>query len=97
MTPRKDRAEFVVRSHTGPVWSPVPWQTRAACRDHDPELFHDQHREDVAISICRGFAGSAPCPVREECLAQALRLGDSGVYGGTTERQRKRMRRKAAA
>lgn len=97
MPPRKDRADHIVPSHAGPPWSPEPWQNRAACRDHDPELFHDPTWQAAALTVCRGRGDQPPCPVRDACLAQALHMGDSGVYGGTTEAQRRRMRRRRAA
>jgi hypothetical protein len=31
----------------------------------------------------------APCPVRRECLDYALTCGCTGIYGGTTEAERK--------
>jgi WhiB family redox-sensing transcriptional regulator len=75
------------------------WRDDAACRHTDPDLFFpvgtagpalDQINE--AKRICRA------CPVRERCLAWALNLGTaSGVWGGTTEDERRAMRRAAPA
>ncbi|HLA66551.1 MAG TPA: WhiB family transcriptional regulator [Acidimicrobiia bacterium] len=70
-----------------------PWAAYASCRRADPELFFPVDDEDAeaAIKICRG------CAVREECLGWAL---DSriryGVWGGTTERDRRRLQRRTA-
>lgn len=70
-----------------------PWAAYAACRQADPDLFFPAEGDDaaVALRICRG------CPVRAECLEWAL---DSrvryGVWGGTTERDRRRLQRRTA-
>ena len=70
------------------------WMDQAACASHsDPDLWfaeqgeHDRRRE--ALGIC------AACPVRAACLAYVLSMPpQSGIWGGTTEDQR-RSRRKA--
>ncbi len=70
-----------------------PWAAYAACRDADPDLFFPTSEADVAAAqrICRG------CPVIEECLNWALDTRVRyGVWGGTTERERRRMLRKTA-
>jgi WhiB family redox-sensing transcriptional regulator len=72
------------------------WRDRAACRGLDPEIFYPVSDEDAAEakSIC------AVCPVREACLEYALANRErDGVWGGATERERRRMirqRRKSA-
>lgn len=76
----------------------VHWTARAACRDHDPELFfpvgggmHAQWQARQAKDICHG------CPVEAVCLAWALDTGQAhGVFGGTTEEERRHMRRERA-
>lgn len=77
-------------------FDPMPWAERGDCRTVDPELFHPHPgRKDVAASakaIC------AACPVRTPCLAYALADPSvGGIWGGTTERERARRRRKGAA
>jgi len=62
------------------------------CAETDPEVFMpDQAADSVhtqqAKAICR------QCPIQQECLAFALRNGESGVWGGTSELERDRMRR----
>ena len=58
-----------------------------------PELFFPADDDDAepAIKICQG------CAVREECLLWAL---DSriryGIWGATTERDRRRLQRRTA-
>ena len=69
------------------------WRTRAACRDADPELFFPLGTSDATLPqidaakrICR------TCSVREPCLRWALGSGDAGVWGGTTEAERRKLR-----
>ena len=69
----------------------IPWQERARCREHDPEVFFPEKggSSREAKRIC------ADCPVRIECLAEALdnRI-EWGVWGGLTERERRALLRK---
>jgi WhiB family redox-sensing transcriptional regulator len=79
-----------------PTTTTTTWRDRAACRGLDPEIFYPVSDEeaDVAKGIC------AECPVREACLEYALTNRErDGVWGGATERERRRMirqRRKSA-
>lgn len=74
----------------------VSWRQRAACRGVDPEAFYPASDEEAeeAKSVCR------VCPVREACLEYALANRErDGVWGGATERERRRIirqRRKTA-
>lgn len=77
--------------------SPPPddrWVLRAACREADPDLFYSDDADDVrvALSYCER------CPVADTCLTVALANGERfGVWGGTTERQRRRRLRRGEA
>jgi WhiB family redox-sensing transcriptional regulator len=66
------------------------WASQAACKRKDPDsLFVQGAAQHVAKLICRG------CPVRAECLADALDNRDEfGVWGGMTERERRALLRK---
>ncbi|AIJ25199.1 MULTISPECIES: WhiB family transcriptional regulator [Amycolatopsis] len=80
----------------------IDWRTRAACRDEDPELFFPvSEMGPGARQVARAKAVCASCPVRAECLAYALDSGlDNGIFGGTTEQERRsliRSRRRAEA
>lgn len=69
------------------------WRNRAACRDEDPDLFFPERGESIeaAKEIC------GRCPVRLDCLRYALKVGiHHGVWGGASERARRRMRRHRA-
>ncbi|NYH52650.1 MULTISPECIES: WhiB family transcriptional regulator [Nocardiopsis] len=64
--------------------------TRAKCREIDPDaLFVQGAAQNRAKLICRG------CPVRTQCLAEALdgRI-EFGVWGGMTERERRALLRR---
>ncbi|MFP5577158.1 MAG: WhiB family transcriptional regulator [Acidimicrobiia bacterium] len=61
-----------------------------ACRGADPDVFFPDRGESLepAKRIC------GECVVRDECLEHALRNGERfGVWGGTSERERRRLRR----
>jgi WhiB family transcriptional regulator, redox-sensing transcriptional regulator len=62
------------------------WELYAACCKVDPELFFDTALVEEAQAIC------SSCPVRRECLEDALAHPEQhGVWGGTTARERRRM------
>jgi len=66
------------------------WPSQAACRTGNPDaLFVQGAEQNVAKRICRS------CPVRYECLADALdnRI-EFGVWGGMTERERRALLRR---
>lgn len=70
------------------------WRLEGACIGADPELFigvegEDEGqkwaREKVAKDVCAG------CSVRGECLDVALANKERGVWGQTTDAERRRM------
>ena len=66
------------------------WSARAACRGTDPDtLFVQGAAQNRAKAVCMG------CPVRTECLADALdNRVEFGVWGGMTERERRALLRR---
>lgn len=69
----------------------LDWKADAACRDLDLDLFFPDAEADSApaLAVC------AVCPVRQACLDFALRTRQNdGVWGGHTETERKRLRRR---
>jgi WhiB family redox-sensing transcriptional regulator len=66
------------------------WATRAACGGESPDaLFVSGAAQHRAKTVCRG------CPVRTECLADALdNRVEFGVWGGLTERERRALLRR---
>jgi WhiB family transcriptional regulator, redox-sensing transcriptional regulator len=69
------------------------WQEQANCLGVDPDLFFPERGASTreAKSVCRG------CEVRAECLEYALAHGEKfGIWGGLSERERRRVRRERA-
>lgn len=72
------------------------WRKRSVCREEDPDLFFPigsalpaLRQEERAKKVC------ARCPVSTACLKWALETGESfGVWGGTTEMERRAMKRR---
>jgi WhiB family redox-sensing transcriptional regulator len=66
------------------------WSLQAACGDEAPDsLFVSGAAQHRAKSVCKG------CPVRTECLADALdNRVEFGVWGGLTERERRALLRR---
>jgi WhiB family redox-sensing transcriptional regulator len=64
------------------------WYQRAACRGVGTEGFIIDKGHRLSRGLCQD------CPVRQECLDTALADPDLvGVWGGTSERERREMRR----
>lgn len=68
------------------------WREAAACRDTDPELFFPLSESGKSLDqVAEAKAICAGCPVRQPCLAFALRTGQAhGIWGGLTEEERRR-------
>ena len=68
------------------------WQERALCSQTDPEAFFPEKGGSTreAKRICTG------CEVRAECLEYALQHDERfGIWGGLSERERRRLKRRA--
>ncbi|MGH3719900.1 MAG: WhiB family transcriptional regulator [Pseudonocardiaceae bacterium] len=68
------------------------WQERALCAQTDPEAFFPEKGGSTreAKRICAG------CEVRAECLEYALTFDERfGIWGGLSERERRRLKRDA--
>ncbi|MFZ2057505.1 MAG: WhiB family transcriptional regulator [Acidimicrobiales bacterium] len=66
------------------------WRQRAACRGVDPDVFFPVSDADSeeAKAVC------ASCPARQACLEYSLAAHErEGVWGGRSERERRRMLR----
>ncbi|HUR02968.1 MAG TPA: WhiB family transcriptional regulator, partial [Nonomuraea sp.] len=68
------------------------------CKDEGPDLFFPIGNTGPALlQIEEAKASCRRCPVMETCLQWALESGQEyGVWGGTDENERRRMRRRAA-
>jgi WhiB family transcriptional regulator, redox-sensing transcriptional regulator len=72
----------------------MPWQDRALCQQTDPDVFFPDNGGSTmpAKRVCM------TCEVRAECLDYALEHREKfGVWGGLSERERRRLVRRAAA
>lgn len=72
----------------------LAWQDLANCRGADPDLFFPERGASTrtAKSICR------ECSVRVECLEFAIVSSEKfGIWGGLSERERRKIRRERAA
>jgi len=70
------------------------WQRQANCMGVDPDLFFPERGASTreAKEVCRG------CVVREDCLEFALTNSEKfGIWGGLSERERRRIRRRRSA
>ena len=71
-----------------PVLEERPWVVYSACREADPEIFFAATRADerAALAVC------TTCAVADQCLEFAIETRERfGVWGGTNERERRRM------
>ena len=71
----------------------LSWQERALCAETDPESFFPEKGGSTreAKRIC------STCEVRRECLEYALENDERfGIWGGLSERERRRIRRQRA-
>ena len=74
------------------------WRVEAICRDTDPELFFPVGTTGYALlQIARAKEVCGQCPVNRDCLDYALETNqDSGIWGGTSEEERRNIRRRVA-
>jgi WhiB family redox-sensing transcriptional regulator len=75
------------------------WRSEALCRDTDPELFFPIGTTGAAlVQIEHARAVCRQCPVQADCLDFALSTNqDSGIWGGTSEEERRVLRREYVA
>jgi WhiB family redox-sensing transcriptional regulator len=71
---------------------PLAWQADALCSQTDPEAFFPEKGGSTrdAKRIC------SQCNVKAECLEYALKNDERfGIWGGLSERERRRLKRRA--
>lgn len=70
--------------------SAATWRKRAACRGIDVDVFYPSTEDDADADEAKVVCSE--CPVREACLEHALAHRErEGIWGGTTERERRRI------
>lgn len=67
--------------------------TNANCVDVDTAVFFPEQGANLKFRIEAAKAICSGCPVAKECLAFALKNSEMGIWGGTTDEDRKRLRR----
>lgn len=79
----------VARPDARQIPSPGEWRERSACQPRDRPLFFsfDTLDQRAAKAICEG------CGVRAPCLEYATRWVVAGVWGGTSEEDRRKRAR----
>lgn len=73
---------------------PAEWTAQALCAQVDPELFFPALGANgvAAKRVCM------KCPVRIECLQEALERDEEyGIFGGLSRNQRAKLRRERVA
>ncbi len=75
------------------------WRDEAVCRETDPDLFFPIGTTGQALlQIDRAKQVCNECTVQVSCLEFALETNqDSGIWGGTSEEERRDIRRRIAA
>lgn len=76
-------------------WDSDDWRLRAACKDTDPDLFFPIGTTGQAIDQIEAAKGVCrACDALESCLEFALATNqESGVWGGTSEEERRKVRK----
>jgi WhiB family redox-sensing transcriptional regulator len=71
---------------------PEPWMAFSLCKETDPEAFFPEKGQSTAYAkkVCRR------CPVTAECLRAALERDERfGIWGGLSERERRKLKKPA--
>jgi WhiB family redox-sensing transcriptional regulator len=92
-----DRVEEVLQVSernwlSGDSGEELEWQENALCAQTDPEAFFPEKGGSTreAKKVCLS------CEVRQECLEYALTNDERfGIWGGLSERERRKLRRRA--
>jgi WhiB family redox-sensing transcriptional regulator len=71
----------------------MPWTDRAICHGADPELwFPLGYGNEFTAQIDEAKAICDECPIRDDCLNEALTNHLNGIWGGTTDEERRDLR-----
>jgi WhiB family redox-sensing transcriptional regulator len=84
--------ESVTRGTSGKKITGIEFDGTQPCRQTDPEIFFPEKggnafETKVAVNICR------TCRFINPCLEFAIETHALGIWGGTTERQRRTLRK----
>ena len=68
---------------------------KAACITADPDLFYPEGtKEQRGVATYKAKHICSGCAIAAQCLAEALANDEEGIWGGTTEVERKAMKTK---
>lgn len=67
------------------------WRGNAACLGMDPAMFFPERGDSQTLARAKAVCDG--CPVKDDCLEYNLFEKD-GVYGGTSDRDRRALRRR---
>lgn len=73
------------------IGSSMVWRADGACVGTGTDLFFPGPNDAAAADMARAICES--CPVRSQCYDHALRHEEFGVWAGTSERQRRQLRK----
>jgi WhiB family transcriptional regulator, redox-sensing transcriptional regulator len=81
-----------IRTHD---WDADDWRLDALCRDSNPDLFFPIGTTGLALDqIDAAKVVCESCPVSRACLEFALATNqEAGVWGATTEEERRKLRK----
>lgn len=69
------------------------WKQYAACNTAPhPEIFFPTRYEQEQYGIGEAEAFCGACPVRTECLSEALDMNETGTWGGMTNMDRNKLK-----
>lgn len=76
-------------------------ETKVVCQGHDPDIWHDENRQQEAINLCLKGNGGKPCPALAACLEISTDPSNDtftryGVWGGVGQHVRDRIRARRA-
>ena len=77
------------------VPSEFAWRAQAACRQlgiENATIFFPTRGQSSEVEAAKQVC--ATCPVQDECLGFAVEHHCLGIWGGTSERERARLRRR---
>jgi WhiB family transcriptional regulator, redox-sensing transcriptional regulator len=74
----------------------LSWMSRGACRGEDPGLFFPLSESGSSLrQIERARAICRRCPVLTTCLPYAIDTHQEGIWGATTDDERRAIRQSA--
>lgn len=78
-------------------WDIQPWMEWGLCAEGTaPDLWFPDNNRSLDPGTRFAKAVCTDCPVRSPCLNYALATSQTGIWGGTTDRERRLMRKQAS-